>query len=126
MIVNQISDEVRASLERYTGPDESQPEMLQHVLENMLANIPGWLEELGANGAPAVVIAKYTGILRALSNTGLPLKLRARDAERTVREIITSVEWYYRGDKRDLDKAKEEALRPCQQARDILSRRVRR
>jgi len=130
-IHQQMSESIQARLARFTGDGESGQRPLSQVLATMLDNIESWFQNLKDLNTethvvvPKIVLAKYEGVLAALKNEGLPLKLRARDAERTTREILTSFAYYMPESFRaDFEVGKSEALRAAKEARNILRGRL--
>lgn len=122
-----MTDDVRERMARYAGPEESRPVTLQFVFEQMLVVLSDFITTLksynadGKKVVPIVILAKYESALTELEGVTLPLKKRARNAERLVREILTSVDWYVPADERpQFAEAKREALKPCKTARQIL------
>jgi hypothetical protein len=116
-----LSLSIQQRLSRFTAPEESQPQTLESVLMNMLLAFESWMDELRSLRTPAVIIAKYEGGIRSLRNEDLPLKLRAKNAERLLRECVTSVGYYTAPEKQvEFLDAKKEALDTCKTARDIL------
>jgi hypothetical protein len=113
-----MTDSVADSMSRI-GPGEKNDATLLQVVGQIVGLIPGWIDVLKDCGAPTVVIEKYELALTRLEDTRVAAKERARNAERTLREVITSAEWYFKGDKAELADAKVEALRPCNIAREI-------
>lgn len=113
--------DVQDRLARFVAPEESSPVTLRQVLDQMLGAILGnWLTILRDTGAPPVFLRKYEGAIKALEDDRLPLRQRARDAERLVREIINAAAWYYKGDQTEFREAKAEAMRTCALARRVL------
>ncbi len=131
--MKMFTDAVQSSLKKFLPAEEEREPELERVLDAMLSGLPQWIEMLRSGGieipegkdrseasAPELIIRKYEVTLSEIQGRKLPLKQRAKAAERMVREIMTSVEWYWRGDRQSLLDAKSEVLPVCKIARQIL------